>query len=192
MAPRKRQTTHAKTHRSNAKRELSATPDPYQSLVAEYLAAEVSSPAETENEDTRSAKRRRVNESDTENENLIHFENEDNPRSPSKQQYAYNDSDDEVTDEYSDADFEDVVLSDAPHTATRSNPPGDLHLTLGGKDVEPQKRLSAGRRKALTAADRKMRLEIHKTHILALLSHGRLRNQWCNDSKVQVWLFLYV
>ena len=189
MAPRRRRTAHANAHRPKAKREPSAALDPYQSLVAEYLAAEASGP---ENEDGRSAKRRRVDESGTEDGNLISFENEDNLRPPSKQQYAYDDSDDEVTDEYSDADFEDVVLSDAPRTALKLNPPGDLQLNLSGQDVEPQKRLSAGRRKALTAADRKMRLEIHKIHVLALLSHGRLRNRWCNDDKVQVGLFPYV
>ena len=185
MAPRRRQPPQ-KTHRSKAKREPSAPPDPYQSLVAEYLAAEASSPADTETEDGRSSKRRRVDKSTTDNEGPVSFEGDNHLRPVSNQQYAYNDSDDDTTDEFSDDDFEDVVLPDAPRAVTSLNPTGDLNLTLGGKNVESPKRLSAGRRKALTAADRKMRLEIHKIHVLALLCHGRLRNQWCNDASVQV------
>lgn len=42
------------------------------------------------------------------------------------------------------------------------------------------------RRKGVTAADKRRRLDIHKVHLLCLLYHVHLRNAWCNDEGAQV------
>ncbi|KAL8789744.1 MAG: hypothetical protein Q9213_000995 [Squamulea squamosa] len=48
---------------------------------------------------------------------------------------------------------------------------------------------AASRRKPLTALERKHRLEVHKLHLLCLLSHIHLRNHWCNDQNIHKALY---
>ncbi|EFQ98391.1 DNA repair protein rhp41 [Nannizzia gypsea CBS 118893] len=57
-----------------------------------------------------------------------------------------------------------------------------LQITLG-KEEDSGKKGAAIRRKPVTGAEKKLRLEIHKVHILCLLGHVRLRNTWCNDEE---------
>jgi xeroderma pigmentosum group C-complementing protein len=61
----------------------------------------------------------------------------------------------------------------------------NLTLTLS-TTKSGQKVPTTERRKALTNAEKRLRLEIHKMHILCLLSHIEQRNEWCNDIDVQV------
>ncbi|KAL8992264.1 MAG: hypothetical protein Q9188_007626 [Gyalolechia gomerana] len=61
---------------------------------------------------------------------------------------------------------------------------GALELFLDGDENKDREATAAARRKPLTAAERKLRLEIHKVHLLCLLSHVHLRNHWCNDQNV--------
>ncbi|KAF7923256.1 hypothetical protein BELL_0033g00110 [Botrytis elliptica] len=96
------------------------------------------------------------------------------------QQTAYRDSDEE-TDE-SDADVE-IDWENINFNTKDDEPSGDLELTL--TRPEPQRRTATPRRKTLTQGDRNLRLEIHKLHLLCLLSHVHRRNEWCNDSEVQ-------
>lgn len=63
-------------------------------------------------------------------------------------------------------------------------PSGDLELTLTSK-VVPQRRNAIPRRKVVTKEDRALRLQIHKLHVLCLLSYMDRRNEWCNDYDVQ-------
>jgi xeroderma pigmentosum group C-complementing protein len=44
------------------------------------------------------------------------------------------------------------------------------------------------RRKGITTQEKKQRFDIHKVHILCLLSHVAIRNRWCNDREVQASL----
>ena len=60
--------------------------------------------------------------------------------------------------------------------------PIDLVLDIQTKST-PRK---AVRRKPISAESRKIRLVIHKVHLLCLLHHAYLRNHWCNDARVQV------
>jgi xeroderma pigmentosum group C-complementing protein len=99
---------------------------------------------------------------------------DDEPGRP--QQTAYRDSDEETVE--SDVDWENINFDNKD-----DEPSGDLELNLTASSV-PQTRPTAPRRKAITQADKVLRLEIHKLHILCLLSHVDRRNEWCNDSAV--------
>lgn len=96
---------------------------------------------------------------------------------------------DSTTEDESGVEWEDV---DIPQPA--QEPPSASAVLQGGdetlqiifnKEPEPQKK-TAPRRKPVTATEKKLRLEIHKTHLLCLLAHVNLRNRWCNDHETQV------
>ena len=112
-------------------------------------------------------------------------------QSSSIRQTIYNESED--SEDSGDADWQDVTLAAPAETGQREQDRDlqDLSLDLQadrfGLDKSP-----ANRRKPLTAAERRLRLEVHKMHVLALLSHVHLRNHWCNDLEVQVWLNVYI
>ena len=105
----------------------------------------------------------------------------------SMQQTAYNSSEDS---EDSDMAWEEVDLKSMEKTEDSAANDNDsdsnenLNLILGESASTP-KRQSAKRR-PVSAAQRKLRLEIHKMHVLSLLVHIHLRNHWCNDNQVQV------
>lgn len=114
-----------------------------------------------------------------------HEDAEANKHSAQPVQTVYDSS----TSEESDVDWEDVELQQPPQSLL--NRPfvsqGDdemLQITL---EQEPEKHKKAvQRRKPLTGAERKVRLDVHKCHILCLLGHVQLRNMWCNDEELQV------
>ena len=96
--------------------------------------------------------------------------------------------------EESEVDWEDVDLEPAPSALAsiaqtsrtdKAADEGTLQITLG-QQVEKDKKKVTGRRKPITALEKKWRLDIHKVHLLCLLGHVRLRNAWCNDVEVQV------
>ena len=62
---------------------------------------------------------------------------------------------------------------------------GDVSITIGGNKSEEVSSKQKVRRRAITAVDRKRRLDIHKMHLLCLLYHVYRRNAWCNDARVQ-------
>lgn len=102
------------------------------------------------------------------------------------QQTAYRDSDEETTDE-SDAEV-DTVWENIDFNMKDDEPARDLELNL--TRPAPQRQLTTTpRRKALTQADKNFRLDIHKLHILCLLSHVERRNKWCSNSIIQDSLY---
>lgn len=106
-----------------------------------------------------------------------------NPESVvAKQQTTYNDSGDSTD---SDMDWEevDLVKGGAEQDVEEEEKP--LDLVIGGKELGVAKHHTS-RRKANSVVERKMRLEVHKTHLLCLLAYVRLRNHWCEDVQVQV------
>lgn len=181
-------------------------PDVYQDMLAEALPMQHDVPE-------RPLKRRRRSEpnkpsplgtsnqpidlesSDTNDEEDIQFEdvlnterpdNSDNESDdsghesrPKQLQTAYRDSGDES--EESDFVWEGVNLDAA---IQEDGPSGDLELTLSTKAL-PQRQVAAPKRKTVTKAERELRLQTHKLHVLCLLSYLDRRNNWCNDSKVQ-------
>ena len=105
------------------------------------------------------------------------------------QQTAYNDSDDSAD---SDMDWEEVELqggntNDALNDS--ANDEGPMELTLGDSRKDSRAH-GPPKRKPATAAEKKIRLEVHKMHLLSLLAHVHKRNHWCNDQGVQVRLVL--
>jgi xeroderma pigmentosum group C-complementing protein len=98
------------------------------------------------------------------------------------QQTVYRDSDDE-SDE-SDHEWEGVDFDTLPQD---SEPSGDLELTLKPR-ATPQRQKITPRRRVVSKAEKVLRLEAHKMHVLCLLAHLERRNEWCNDGEVKKYL----
>ncbi|CEO60581.1 hypothetical protein PMG11_05202 [Penicillium brasilianum] len=98
---------------------------------------------------------------------------------------------DSTTSDESDVEWEDVDVAQPARglfgTATENEGRDEtLQITL---DREPNVRKRAPpRRKPITAAEKKIRLDAHKAHLLCLLAHVNLRNRWCNDHTIQRYL----
>ncbi|KAL3474605.1 hypothetical protein BJX99DRAFT_231304 [Aspergillus californicus] len=105
---------------------------------------------------------------------------------PANAQTVYNSPSESSTD--SDMEWEEVDIQQAaPAGSTSSGPSAltddtPLEITLGKQEDRKRKVV---RRKPVTAAERKMRLDVHKTHLLCLLCHVQRRNLWCNDEELQ-------
>ena len=88
----------------------------------------------------------------------------------------------------SDVNWEEVDLKDvldreeSPESEPRSR---DMNLILGD-DKQRTSRVERRKGKTVTAAERKLRLEVHKMHLCCLLIHVHIRNFWCNDEDVHV------
>jgi xeroderma pigmentosum group C-complementing protein len=100
-------------------------------------------------------------------------------------QIVYN-SPSEGSDE-SDMEWEEVDIQQPAIPGAAGPVSGDddepLQITLGQQEGQKRRVI---RRKPVTAAERKIRLDVHKTHLLCLLSHVQRRNLWCNDEEIQV------
>lgn len=100
------------------------------------------------------------------------------------------DSEDDEDDNDEDIQFEDVDFSN-PLKATEVEPQQsaglELNLTAQKASTTPTRR-AGDRRKPISKEEKERRTEIHKTHLLCLLSHVARRNHWCNDGKVQDFL----
>ncbi|KAF2735320.1 Rad4-domain-containing protein [Polyplosphaeria fusca] len=94
-------------------------------------------------------------------------------------------TDSEESDD-SDMEWEDALLKDQDHDEEDEEPEiGDLDITIGNVDEDLQRTKRQTRRRGITSVDKKLRLDIHKMHILCLLYHVHRRNAWCNDERVQ-------
>ena len=181
---------HAKTEISKS----SLVPEVYQEMLAD---ASPPSPS-LSNEEGRSIKKRRVGghivvqdfaspRVTPDNESILETASE-HEAAPVQQgtrqpQTTYNESDDSAD---SDLNWEEVDLKDQILTENSANESGELQLVLENNESSAKK-TTIRRKRPLTSADRRLRLEIHKMHILALLAHVHLRNHWCNDIEVQVY-----
>ncbi|KAL8703079.1 MAG: hypothetical protein Q9225_008126, partial [Loekoesia sp. 1 TL-2023] len=102
-----------------------------------------------------------------------------------QEQTAYVDE----TSEESDFAWEEVELAqevDQPTLQPADEDEQGLDLVLEGDGKQDQKGTAAVRRRPLNAVERKLRLDVHKVHLLCLSSHIYLRNHWCNDQNVHV------
>ncbi|CAG7938067.1 unnamed protein product [Penicillium nalgiovense] len=98
---------------------------------------------------------------------------------------------DSSASEESDVDWEDVELQQPPQSLLnrQSASQGNEEMLQITLEQEPEKHKKAvQRRKPLNGAERKVRLDVHKCHILCLLGHVQLRNMWCNDEELQEFL----
>ena len=98
-------------------------------------------------------------------------------------QTAYNDSDDSAESAF---DWEEVDLAQDMTQEEDVNNDNSLELVLDGNKHSEAAENQSRKRKPATAAERKLRLVIHKMHVLCLLAHVHLRNHWCNDEQVHV------
>ncbi|KAL8626783.1 hypothetical protein Q9189_007510, partial [Teloschistes chrysophthalmus] len=103
-----------------------------------------------------------------------------------REQTAYKDE----SSEENDFAWEEVELGqDQLHAAddeVDNEEDGPLQLVLDDGAKERSRQVAAARRKPLTAIERSFRLQVHKVHLLCLLSHVHMRNHWCNDQNVHV------
>ncbi|RPB24529.1 Rad4-domain-containing protein [Terfezia boudieri ATCC MYA-4762] len=84
---------------------------------------------------------------------------------------------DDSDDDDNEVDWEDVDL-----TTVLEPESGVLEVTLNSPGE--MKRPTLERRK-ITVVDQKIRLEVHKLHLLCLMVHVSRRNKWCNNKQVQ-------
>lgn len=84
----------------------------------------------------------------------------------------------------SDMEWEEVDIQQpsipGPSMSADTEP---LQITLEQQKDQKQRIV---RRKPITAAEKKRRLDVHKMHLLCLMGHVEQRNLWCNDKEVQV------
>lgn len=97
-------------------------------------------------------------------------------------QTIYQSSQDEDDSEEEDLQFEDV---DVNAIASKQKETDDgtlqLNLTATQQALGPSKR---SRKPPLTKEQKKLRVDIHRMHLLCLLAHVERRNHWCNDPVV--------
>ncbi|KAJ5662092.1 uncharacterized protein N7477_009708 [Penicillium maclennaniae] len=85
--------------------------------------------------------------------------------------------------EWEDVDTQQQIPAPSSAAAVSQGSNETLQITL---EQEPEKQKKpAQRRKPVTAAEKKIRMDVHKVHLLCLLAHVNLRNRWCNDELVQ-------
>ncbi|KAH0492873.1 hypothetical protein TgHK011_007802 [Trichoderma gracile] len=105
---------------------------------------------------------------------------------PTVQTLELDSDDDEEEDEDEALQFEDVQFNmPLPDEASQSQEPKELELNLSAQKSAMTSKQGADRRKPLTKEEKERRIDIHKTHLLCLLTHVAKRNHWCNDAQVQ-------
>jgi xeroderma pigmentosum group C-complementing protein len=195
----KKDTTRQKG-KGKASSSRNAVPEVYQLMLAEALPVESESPKrplKRRKTGARSAVRttdgsaKTPDPEDLEDEDEVEFEdvlgarNQDHSdlsefdAPPKAQQTVYRESD-EDSDE-SDREWEAVGFDFLPQN---NEPTGDLELTLKPQKNSQQQKI-APRRKVISKAEKVLRLEAHKLHVLCLLAHLDRRNEWCNDGDVK-------
>lgn len=105
---------------------------------------------------------------------------------PNLQTMELDSDDDGDDDEDEDIEFEDVDIGVS--SASKGPRLKDLELNLTAAKADATARRAMHRRKTFTKAEKERRVEIHKMHLLCLLSHVQRRNHWCNDEDVQAAL----
>ena len=118
-------------------------------------------------------------EEDVDFEDVIDTRASDSEALTKAQQTAYRDSDEESNE--SDHDWDGVDFDTIPQD---DEPTGDLELTLKPRTA-PQRQKVTPRRKVVSKAEKVLRLEAHKMHVLCLLAYLDRRNKWCNDEEVR-------
>ena len=194
-------TTQRNPVRSSKRRKSTlqdALPEVYQDMLADAVP---SSPTK-EGEDGRTIKKRRIggrvviqghdftsdapDSTASETAGNTDIERNDMPNKTPLQQTAYADSSDSAD---SDMEWEEVNLKDGVKVEGSPDESGDevkeLDLILDGQGGTVPKS-SKARRKPASTFESKLRLDVHKMHLICLFVHAHLRNHWCNDEKVQV------
>ncbi|CRG90811.1 DNA repair protein rhp41 [Talaromyces islandicus] len=163
-------------------------PEVYREMLAE---AEARAASEPQGNTTRPLKRRRVGERAPNEEAQNEIQEAASPApsddSAARQvQTAYDLDASGESDEESDMEWEEVVIQQPGarmQTADSAASNEPLQITLGQSSEQP--RPTPKRRKPVSGAEKRLRLDIHKVHVLCLLQHVYIRNLWCNDDETQ-------
>lgn len=167
---------HSRRQREDQDHEI---PEIYQEMLAEAEARESSRP-----DDTRLPKRRRLTRPNPVSAPWPLYQNGASTpdASYSTEQPVQTVYDSPSSSEESGMEWEEVDIQQAPHTIHADDT--SIQVTLGLP--EDQKRKVVTKRRGITAAEKQLRLSIHKVHLLCLLRHVQIRNLWCNDEELQV------
>ena len=162
---------------SKVKSHDNAVPDVFQEMLAEVESSENDIAGVV-----RATKRRRVGERPTrEPQASSTYLSKQSPPSENPQTVTF---DSEDSDE-SEFEWEDVGLA-SDHVKTDDEvTPAEVSVVLNDKQSDHKSKSTPGRR-AVTSAERNMRLDVHKMHVCCLLHHVFLRNAFCNDQHAQV------
>jgi xeroderma pigmentosum group C-complementing protein len=96
---------------------------------------------------------------------------------------AEDDSDEDI--EFEDVAFEAWLRGDEP-PAEGPSEIKDLEINISAHQAaQASEKNTQARRKPMTREEKDLRVQVHQTHLLCLLSHVARRNHWCNDPKVQ-------
>jgi xeroderma pigmentosum group C-complementing protein len=188
--------------RASAKEKTSTrtkVPDIYNEMLADTVAS-----ASQINDEGKIVKRRRVagrmvvqspGKATTDNgSGADEIEYEELTRNPESttQQTTYNESDDssEIDLNWEEVDLQESFVEDN-NSGQHDNQNDELSLVLN-QDTGATRGHGKNRKVPITAAERQLRVDTHKMHLLCLLVHIHIRNHWCNDGKVHVGqLYLY-
>jgi xeroderma pigmentosum group C-complementing protein len=173
--------------RRRTEEEDNEIPEVYREMLAE---AESRSPQSAESE--KPTKRRKVGERTAapvgvgaRRQEIQTKQDSDDSR---QLQTAYeSDASEDLDIEWEDIDLQQTSFDseEAPGTIYASKADDEpLQITFGLGNKEKKK--VAPRQKPLSAAEKKLRLDTHKAHLLCLLRHVHRRNIWCNDPELQV------
>ncbi|KAL1636950.1 hypothetical protein SLS58_009557 [Diplodia intermedia] len=174
------------TRRSTRNKQLGdapidTVPNVFQEMLLETEAARA--------EDARPLKRRKVE--DSANEPALHSAtaiDRESSNGPEEDTPRLQTIIDESESDDSDVDWEDVDLDQQGADAvlpplTKAQAEETLQIEIGNDGTKNNP--TRARRKTATAAERAVRLHLHKMHVLCLLYNSHIRNAWCNDGKVQ-------
>ncbi|KAL4745181.1 hypothetical protein BDW72DRAFT_198896 [Aspergillus terricola var. indicus] len=159
-------------------------PEVYREMLAEAEAQEISQP-----ENERPAKRfkpagyraraARTAQAQVVQQDTHSIDDEENAGKLPQTVYNSPSESDESDMEWEEVDIQQPIISGPTSSVTDDAP---LQITLG---QEHHRKRRVIRRKPVTAAEKKLRLDVHKTHLLCLMCHVQRRNLWCNDEEVQ-------
>lgn len=174
------------TRRTKVQQEEDEVPEVYREMLADEEARNSQSA-----ESNRPVKRRKVGErvatsvhAGTGHEASHGSEARKDDNRQLQTAYDYDASSDDESDiEWEDIDIQQVPSDSAPTPVSKEDEES-LQITFGPGIKETKK--IASRHKPLSGAEKKVRLDTHKAHLLCLLRHVQIRNRWCNDTELQV------
>ncbi|KAK8233969.1 hypothetical protein HDK90DRAFT_454380 [Phyllosticta capitalensis] len=173
---------------TRATRQKAAKKDEIPSVYMDMLSGEGSS---HDDEGTRPLKKRKIAESKNEEAAPVSQTDEDVAGPESEPQPQLQTVIDDSESDSDGMDWEDVDIGDNADYLLKAPDQQEQTETLEinvGDSSSAQPTLARARRKALTAAEKRSRVQLHKMHLLCLLFNSHIRNAWCNDEKVQASL----
>jgi len=171
-----------------SKRRVPDTPDSGVLDIYRDLLSEAASPTSAPSADEdRPLKRRRKHEDATTEENSPLHHRDSSLISSSKRPTIQTVIDESEGSDETELEWEEVDVVRQEDVKTPHAGPQGINVVLEGSPRSTTKR-RMNTRKGTTAAERKVRLDIHKVYLLCLLVHVHIRNAWCNDTKAQVRL----